>query len=118
MASLLLIFALVLGIAGGFLLYYDRTQRASAARRDTASQQDTTSQYGPDTQRQDSGVGESDSSLPEQSPGGTTPRIREDGGNREERPRLRTQVPKRVQVLKVKPVLTVETVLKATLVLR
>lgn len=41
MASLLLIFALVLGIAGGFLLYYDRTQRATDAQRDTASQQDT-----------------------------------------------------------------------------
>ncbi|MER0028354.1 hypothetical protein [Corynebacterium sp. KPL4043] len=40
MASLLLIFALVLGIAGGFLLYYDRTQRAADAQRDTASQHD------------------------------------------------------------------------------
>lgn len=40
MASLLLIFALVLGIAGGFLLYYDRTQRAADAQRDTASQRD------------------------------------------------------------------------------
>ena len=40
MASLLLIFALVLGIAGGFLLYYDRTQRVADAQRDTASQHD------------------------------------------------------------------------------
>lgn len=40
MASLLLIFALVLGIAGGFLLYYDRTQRVADAQRDTACQHD------------------------------------------------------------------------------
>lgn len=56
MASLLLIFALVLGIAGGFLLYYDRTQRATDAQRDTASQQDTA-------------AGESDNSGAEQSQG-------------------------------------------------
>ena len=56
MASLLLIFALVLGIAGGFLLYYDRTQRATDAQRDTASQQDTA-------------AGESDNSVAEQSQG-------------------------------------------------
>jgi len=56
MASLLLIFALVLGIAGGFLLYYDRTQRATDAQRDTASQQDTA-------------AGDSDNSAAEQSQG-------------------------------------------------
>ncbi|MBK4163335.1 hypothetical protein GWO72_05065 [Corynebacterium macginleyi] len=85
MVSLLLIFALVLGIAGGFLLYYDRTQRAPDARGDTGSQQDTSSQYGPDIQRHDSGAGETDNPLPERSPGGRTPHDREDEGNREGR---------------------------------
>lgn len=63
MASLLLIFALVLGIAGGFLLYYDRTQRAADTQRDTASQQDS------DTQRQDTAADDSDNSAAEQSQG-------------------------------------------------
>lgn len=72
MASLLLIFALVLGIAGGFLLYYDRTQRATDAQRDTRSQQDT------DPQRQDAAADESDDSLPEQSQGGKPQHNQED----------------------------------------
>lgn len=69
MASLLLIFALVLGIAGGFLLYYDRTQRATDAQRDTASQQDTDFHHDTDTQRQDTAAGDSDNSAAEQSQG-------------------------------------------------
>ncbi|MDK8469768.1 hypothetical protein [Corynebacterium accolens] len=69
MASLLLIFALVLGIAGGFLLYYDRTQRATDAQRDTASQQDTDFHHDTDPQRQDTAAGDSDNSAAEQSQG-------------------------------------------------
>lgn len=69
MASLLLIFALVLGIAGGFLLYYDRTQRATDAQRDTASQQDTDFHHDTDTQRQDTAADDSDNSAAEQSQG-------------------------------------------------
>lgn len=92
MASLLLILALVLGIAGGFLLYYDRTQRAADAQHSTDAQgsadvqgsadadtpPDTDSQHGPDTQQRDAAAGGSDNSAAEQSQGGKPQHSRED----------------------------------------
>ena len=78
MASLLLIFALVLGIAGGFLLYYDRTQRAADIQRDTASQ------LGTDIQRHDAAAGDSENSVAEQSPSGKPQHNPKDWDTRED----------------------------------